>query len=128
MAKGRSKQQQGRYSSYKASQTWMSNRRKRLEKTAREQPNNEQVIKALKNITYRRKTPNSRVWSSTMRRTAVLFKMFEGSVNMAIFSANDIARTTAVMSHKQKGKYAGSIKTMFSIGARAHHKLGELIW
>ena len=128
MAKGRSKQQKGRYGAYKTAQTWATNRRARLEKTAKAQPNNEQVTAALKNISYRRHTPKTQVWSSTMRRTAQLFKWAEGHVNFNIFNANDPIRNAARMSHKQKGKFAGSIKTMFSLGARAHNKQGELIW
>jgi hypothetical protein len=127
MAKGRSKHQKGLYSNYKAGQIWASNRRKKLEKTAKAQPNNTQVTTALKNITYRRHTPKTQVWSSTMRRTAQLFKWAEGHVNFNIFNANDPVRNAARMSHKQKGKFAGSIKTMFSLGARAHNQ-GELIW
>jgi len=72
MAKGSSKAVAGAYSLYKATHKQKSNRTRKLEKQLKLQPNNEQVRKALLNVGYRRKTPNSPQWSSTSRHYAQL--------------------------------------------------------
>lgn len=128
MAKGRSKQQQGKYASYKTSQVWAKNRRAKLDKHLKAHPTDEKAVAATKNITYRRKTPKTKVWSATMRATAVLFKMFEGRVNHNIFNANDALRNAAKMSHKGKIKPFTGVKSMFSLAARAHDKNGVAVW
>lgn len=68
MAKGKSSSQSNKdhYKSY----NYDLNRKKRLEKLAKEQPNNEQIKSALGNIHYRRKTPKSRQWNSRTRELA----------------------------------------------------------
>jgi len=68
MAKGKtsSKSNQEHYKNYR----YESNRQKRLEKLAKEQPNNEQIQAALKNIHYRRKKPKMKQWSPEKRELA----------------------------------------------------------
>lgn len=128
MAKGRSKQQQGKYASYKTSMVWAKNRKAKLERHLKAQPNDEQAVAATKNISYRRKTPKTKVWSSTMRQTAILFSLIEGRVNMGIFNANDQVRQAAKMSHKAKAKPYAGVKSMFSLATRAHDKNGVAVW
>ena len=128
MAKGRSKQQQGKYASYKTSQTWAKNRRAKLDKHLKAHPNDTQAVTATKNITYSRKTPKTTVWSATILTTAQLIKIFEGRVNYNIFNANDIVRNTARMSHKGKTKPFAGVKQMFSLATRAHDKNGVAVW
>lgn len=68
MAKGKtsSKSNQEHYKNYR----YEENRVKRLEKLAKEQPNNEQIQGALRNIHYRRRTPKARQWNSRTRELA----------------------------------------------------------
>ena len=94
MAQKTSKGQEGYYSRYKANKTWEVNRKRKLERTLKAQPDNLQVKTALKSIVYRRKTPTTRPWSATWIRTAKLFKMFTGRFDPAIMSANaDVSRS-----------------------------------
>ena len=59
---------------YKTNQTWAKNRRSKLEKVLKEQPNNLQVQQALKNISYRRRTPQSSHWTSSKIQDVKLLK------------------------------------------------------
>lgn len=93
MAKARSKTAEAYFSNYKSSKKWESNRKRKLERTLKAQPNNEQVKNALKDISYRRKTPNNREWSASWIKVAKIFKMFEGRFDRNIMSANpEVAR------------------------------------
>ena len=78
-------------SNYKTSRRWESNRKLRLERTIRKQPNNEQAKLALKSIVYRRKTPKAPEWSATWIAAAKLFKLFGGRFDRVIMSANQDA-------------------------------------
>ena len=68
MAKGKksSKSNQEHYKSYR----YEENQVKRLEKLAKEQPNNEQIKVALKNIHYRRRKPVAPKWTPKSRELA----------------------------------------------------------
>ena len=68
MAKGKSSSQSNKdhYKSY----NYDLNRKARLEKLAKEQPNNQQIKDALGNIHYRRRTPKARQWNSRTRELA----------------------------------------------------------
>jgi len=68
MAKGKSSSQSNKdhYKSY----NYDLNRRKRLEKLLKEQPNNQQVKDALGNIHYRRQKPKSKQWTPEKRELA----------------------------------------------------------
>ena len=73
-----------------------SNRRRRLERTVKAQPNNEQAAIALKETRgHKRKKPNTPYWSHTMIREAKLFKEFTGNMDLAIFSSIDTVRANA---------------------------------
>lgn len=90
-AGGKSKVAQA--ASYKANKRWETNRKRRLERTLKEQPNNQQVKDALKAMVYRRKTPNVREWSASWIAKAKIIKMFTGAFDRTIMSSNlDIAR------------------------------------
>lgn len=93
MAIKTSKSQEGYYSRYKANKIWEVNRKRRLERALKDQPNNEQIKQALKGMVYRRKTPKTRVWSASWIKLARLIKQVTGRFDPAIMSANqDIAR------------------------------------
>lgn len=113
-------------SNYKANKTWETNRTKRLERTIKNQPNNEQAKAALKaGFIYRRKTPTTRMWSASWIRVAKLFKEFTGSFNPAIMSSNPKVASEAMQVPgakslayaKEKSKSTGD-KGFFSIEAR----------
>jgi hypothetical protein len=127
MAKTRGPSAKAYYAAYKSQNKYATNRRKKLERTLKEQPNNEQIVAALKNITYRRKTPNTRMWSSTKRKVAGMFKEFTGSMNYNVFNTNDMVRTLAVNALKSN-KTAAAEKVSFKLGARAHDGHGNLVW
>lgn len=116
-----------RFAQYKANRTWEKNRKAKLERTLKAQPNNEQVKNALKSIVYRRKTPNTRVWSAYWVRTAKLFKLFEGRFDPNIMSANQelvraaLSRQSKVSAEmlkcKEQPKHVDSSK-FFTLEAR----------
>lgn len=88
-----SKGQEGYYSRYKANKTWEVNRKRKLERTLKAQPDNLQVKTALKSIVYRRRIPSTRPWTASWIRLAKIFKLFTGRFDPAIMSANpDVSR------------------------------------
>ncbi len=117
------------YAAYKTQGTFAKNRRKKLERTLKAQPNNLQVVQALKNISnYRRKTPGTSVWSSTKRTVAKLFKEFTGTMDINVFNTNPAIKSVAVSGLKAKTKTTMSGKVTNKLGDRAHDKLGNLVW
>ena len=86
MAGKSSKSQEGYYAKYKSAKTWEANRKARLERTLKEQPNNEQVKQALKGMVYRRKTPGPLGWSHQDKTAAQLYRKICGFFDRAILS------------------------------------------
>lgn len=124
--KGASKEAQA--ASYKGTKRWETNRLAKLLRAQKLHPNNEQIVKAMKNIYYRRKTPTTATWSSTKRRVAVLMKEFKGVCHSEIFSTNEKVSAPAVM---LPGPFSLATKTkstsefgMFTLEARAVIKTG----
>ena len=87
---------------YKAT-TFSANRRKKLTRVLKEQPLNEQAKTAISDIHYRRKTPNTSVWSASAKREAHLISSWPKQV-------------------KQMSTEGISAKHMFSLKARLHMK------
>lgn len=109
--------------SYKANKTWEKNRLRKLKRALKAQPNNEQILTALKGVVYRRKTPTVRVWSKTKIQIARLYKTFSGHVDLLIFNNQEKVAHSAQLGHRMKWSYKPpqvNEKTMFSLGARAH--------
>ena len=108
------------------------NRKRRLLRTLKNQPNNEQVRLALTDDRPSgRKTPNNSYWSHSMIREAQLFKEFTGSMDLNIFSSIDsISGYTRL--HLTRKDWAQiklpQGKVSFTLGARAHDALGNLVW
>jgi hypothetical protein len=97
-----------------------ANRKRRLERTAKAQPNNVQVQNALLEVGRQRKAPVTPQWSHTAIRLAKLFKEFTGRAPKELFSSNPkvqqaamTAPSTKVFVNLPQGKVD------FSIGARA---------
>ena len=121
MAKTSSKSKTSQYANYKSSKRWEANRRRKLEKTLKSQPNNEQVKRALKNIHYRRRIPTTKMWSKTWINTAKIFKLFEGRFDPAIMSSNAEVAKTALQKNRKQRQYTSTnsdVKNPFSIAAR----------
>jgi hypothetical protein len=125
-----SKSKTSYYSNYKASSKWQSNRKRKLLKQLKLQPNNEKIKDALVNIKYRRKTPGQKaVWSKTNISLAKVFKLFTGKASIDLFSSNPKTQAFALM-EKSETKHHVKVdgRVNFSLGARAHDARGRLIW
>lgn len=121
MAKTASKSKTAYLSAYKANNRWATNRRKKLERQLKLQPNNMQVkaaLDALGGQKYRRKTPTTPVWSSGNIRIAKLFKEFVGHVHKDLFSSNPKLREAALREHSRRQLPQPQGKVDFSIAAR----------
>lgn len=127
--KSSSKAQEAYYSMYKTSQRWKQNRERRLKKLLAQHPNNKQIQQAIKDISYRRKTPGTvGSWSKTNIYIAKLFKVFVGRVDKDIFSSNPKLQAPALMLHGRHSKKPVGGKVDFTLAARAHNQRGELVW
>ena len=113
----------------KSSGTMEANRKRKLLKLLKQQPNNEQIKDALTNIKYRRKTPKTQEWSKTDIQTAKLFKAFTGRADWDLFSSNPKVQAAAIARHSTKDfRNLPEGKVSFLLGARAHDKYGNLVW
>lgn len=83
-----SKGQEGYYARYKSGNVHAKNRRAKLERQLKLQPNNEQVKQALKDINYRRKTPGANAWSHSEIALAKLLRSFGSVFNREMFNSN----------------------------------------
>lgn len=130
MASSGSKAKQAYAALYKSSTRWATNRKIKLQRVLKQQPNNEQVKDALGNIKYRRKTPTTKtVWSHGNIRLAKLFKEFTGRASADLFSSNPKVQSVA-LSYRPDASSLKVIegKVNFSLGARAHDSKGNFIW
>jgi len=121
MAIKTSKSQTNYYAVYKTTRKWEANRKRKLERTLKAQPNNKQVQAALKSIVYRRRTPTNRVWSASWIRIAKIIKQFEGRFDPQIMSSNpDVARSAMQKNSKNKDFVLPPVitKNYFSLEAR----------
>lgn len=129
MAKAKNKSGESQAGAYKTSKRWESNRKARLERTLKKQPNNEQVKLALKGMVYRRKTPANPVWSASWIATAKLFKEFGGRFDMAMMSSNaDVARAAMQKPSPVSMRMpaiTGSDKNFFALGTRVNMRKGN---
>lgn len=125
-----SKAKQAYSALYKSSTRWATNRKIKLTRVLKQQPNNEQIKDALANIKYRRHTPNTKtVWSHGNIRLAKLFKEFTGRASVDLFSSNPKVQAAALTYRPDWEKWkAIEGKVNFSLGARAHDSKGNLIW
>lgn len=113
----------------KSSGTMEANRKRKLLKLLKQQPNNEQIKDALLNIKYRRKTPKTQEWSKSDIQTAKLFKEFTGRADWDLFSSNPKVQASAIAMHSTKTfSNLPEGKVSFLLGARAHDKYGNLVW
>ena len=100
-----------------------ANRKRRLQRTVKAQPNNAIAAAALsENRGHKRKTPKNPYWSHTMIREAKLFKEFTGRMDINIFSSIESTRANARL-HLSRNDWSQvklpEGRVDFSIGARA---------
>lgn len=127
--KARSKSAEAQASIYKTSKREETNRRLRLERELKRNPNNSaQILAAIVNIGHRRSKPKSPFWNATRRAMAILFKEAKGKVHLDIFSNNEKAASSALL---LAGPYSScrtyptmSEKDMFSLKTRARTTVG----
>jgi hypothetical protein len=105
-----------------------ANRKRRLERTLKAQPNNKQVELALKDSKSKRKASAKRVWSHSARALAQLFKQFCGSAPIALFSTNQKIQQEALQTLRVSNTKPVAGKVDFTIRARAHDSQGRLVW
>jgi hypothetical protein len=109
-----------------------ANRKRRLERTVKAHPNNQQAALALKESRgHKRKKPASPYWSHTMIREAKLFKEFTGRIDLNIFHSIESTRGNARL-HLSRSDWSQVTqpegKVSFALAARAHDKQGRLVW
>lgn len=110
MAAGkRSKSQEMYATRYKAT-IFAANRKRKLERVVKEQPNNEKAAMALKDIHYRRQTPNTTAWLASAKREAMLIAEFRKAANVSANTKQEDSRSTTA-----------AYKNMFSMQARLHN-------
>lgn len=101
-------------------QRTQANRKRRLQRTLKSQPENKQVQNALLEVGRQRKAPVTQQWSHTAIRLAKLFKEFRGSAPKELFSSNPKVQQAALSTPSTKlfiGLPQGKVD--FSLGARA---------
>ncbi len=123
-----SKSKQAYLTSYKANSRWKTNREKKLKRAQKRTPNDETIAIALKDIHYRRRSPNAtRAWPKTNIRIARLFKEFTGRADPALFSSNPKTQAAAIAARGPKQLVNDTTRVSFSLAARAH-SAGQLVW
>jgi hypothetical protein len=105
-----------------------ANRKLRLLRTLKAQPNNTQVQTALLDTGTKRKAPITPQWSHSDIRLAKLFKAFSGRAPKELFSSNPKIQQAAI-SVPNTRVYVNlpQGKVDFSIGARAFIREGK-VW
>ena len=103
-----------------AVQRTQANRKRRLTKLLKSQPNNTQLQNAVLEAGTQRKKPTTPQWSHSNIRLAKLFKEFTGRAHKDLFSSNPKVQQAALSTPGTKvfDKLPQG-KVDFSIGARA---------
>ncbi len=140
MAKSKrgSKNWEMKYAQYKTSGREATNRKIKLERQVKLQPNNEQLTLALKDIKHRRHVPKAPYWSHQMIATAKIMKYFTGKFNKGMFHPDPLQRHAAAMTRDDNkflpqvkksnlGKTQKSTGSMFSLGTQVFSK-GQTSW
>ena len=97
-----------------------ANRKRRLERTLKQQPNNLQVQNALTETGKARKAPTTPQWSHGNIRLAKLFKYFSGRAPKELFSSNPKVVQAALTTPSTKlFVNLPQGKVDFTLGARA---------
>jgi NAD(P)H-dependent FMN reductase len=101
-----------------------ANRKQRLLRAQKAQPNNKQIANALLEDGTQRKASNQRQWSHGMRRLAELFKFFGEAAPKELFSNNPKVQQAAQAAQaarcRREHHNLPKGKVDFSLGARAN--------
>jgi NAD(P)H-dependent FMN reductase len=101
-----------------------ANRKQRLLRAQKAQPNNKQIANALLEDGTQRKASNQRQWSHGMRRLAELFKFFGEAAPKELFSSNPKVQQAAQAAQaarcRREHHNLPKGKVDFSLGARAN--------
>ena len=109
------------YARYKTAKQEQLNRLRKLNRAAKEQPNNEQIPLAIKNIAHRRNVPKAPAWSSSTRKIAQLVKAFTGKFSRDYFSTDPKVHASALRVRNEnwfKTEIPGPKGSMFSLKER----------
>lgn len=122
MAKSGSKTAENYFAQYKANKKWETNRKRKLAKVLKEQPNNQQVKNAMSGMVYRRKTPITPQWSHSHKRLAQLYKTFTGLFHRDLLSLDPKVQSAATKLRSNR-QYTTTPNTdqfpsMFALGNR----------
>ena len=138
MANKQSKSREAYFARYQQAGKYASNRKAKLERTMRKQPNNTQIPLALKNVaSYRRKDPKESYWSHQMIEIAKIYKAFVGVFDKGLFNqkledqeAARRVRNPNLFPEPAKDTSGQQKKRIseFSLAARAHDSRGNLVW
>ena len=105
-----------------------ANRKRRLLKLLKSQPNNKQLQNAVLETGQVRKKPTTPQWSHGAIRLAKLFKWFRGSAPKELFSNNPKVQQAALsMPSTKQFHNLPQGKVDFSIGARAFMRQ-DAVW
>jgi hypothetical protein len=97
-----------------------ANRKRRLQKLLKQQPNNKQLQNAVLETGQTRKKPTTPQWSHGNIRLAKLFKYFRGSAPKELFSSNPKVQQAALATPSTKQFInLPQGKVDFTLGARA---------
>lgn len=111
------------YTRYKTGNKESSNRIARLTKLAKENPNNEQLPLAIKNVAHRRNTPKAPYWSPSMIRIAKVVKQFTGKFDKNYFATDPDLYSSALRARHEKSfaqyKQPVATRSMFALKERA---------
>ena len=121
------------YSNYKTSGREAKNRLAKLTRLAKEQPNNEQITKALKDIHHRRNTPKVPYWSHQGIALAKIVKHFNGRFDKGWFSADPLLHAAATHVRNENKFTTKPVAStlphqMGWLRERAHDRMGNLVW
>lgn len=125
---------EGYFAKYKSNKVYEANKKRKLERALKRNPNNEQIKQALKDIGFKRKKPKTPTWSPTQVRLVELIVSFTGKFDKNVFSSDVEAQIAAAhvrnehLFSKSKPTSAKASKSMFSLAARAHDGKGNLVW
>lgn len=97
-----------------------ANRKRRLQRTLKSQPDNVQVQNALLETGRARRAPTTPQWSHSAIRLAKLFKEFSGRAPKELFSSNPkVAQAALAVPSTKQFTDLPQGKVDFSLGARA---------
>lgn len=120
------------FARYKTAKVFETNKRRKLERALKRNPENKQIAEALKNIAFTKKSPKTSAWNPTTIAFVKILKEFKGKFNPDIFNKDPEIATNALKTKNEalftKVNSKMSKQSFFSVGQRAHDGQGNLVW